>query len=253
MPFFGSKLSEVERHLFGNVKKTKSVFPEVTLTMEYGLGLMFDLSEDVNEAVSKSVEPNLFANRSLFARNRQLLLVAYFCFRCSNYGTQFVILRTVLENNNLMRLFNLHPQYAYEWLSSEKHKRFPLPIQAKYGKSGKHDRAFKNWRVRDELFKEIKEEKVAEGIERLYSELCEYTHPNFKGWHELMGLLGTEEQLLRMPAFSEGNAYEIIGLSLWSLQVSFKTLVETFGKFVSDFSVHLGEWQEAYKKLMERY
>jgi hypothetical protein len=253
MPLFGLKLSEVERHLFGNVKKTKSVFPELTLMMEYGLALMFDLTEDVNEAVRKSAEPNLYANRSLFARNRQLLLNAYFCFLCSNYGTQFVILRTVLENNNLMRLFNLHPQYAYWWLSSEKQKRFPPQIQAKYDKSGKYDMVFKNWWVRDELFKEIKKERVAKGIKKIYGELCEYTHPNFRGWHELMGSLGTEEQLLRMPAFSGGNAYEIIGLSLWLVQMSFKALVETFGDFVSDFSVHLGGWQNAYNMLMIRY
>jgi hypothetical protein len=88
MPLFGLKLSEVERHLFGNVKKTKSAFPDVTLTMEYGLALMFDLTEDVDEAVRNSAGPNLYANRNLFARNRQLLLNAYFCFLCSSYGVR---------------------------------------------------------------------------------------------------------------------------------------------------------------------
>jgi hypothetical protein len=112
---------------------------------------------------------------------------------------------------------------------------------------------FGNSWVRRKLFEEIKKETVAKDIKKIYGELCEYTHPNFRGWHELMGLLGTEEQMLRMPAFSEGNASEIIRLSLWLFQMSFKTLVETFGKSVSDFSVHLGEWEKAYKKLMERY
>ncbi len=201
MSLFGVKLSEVERHFLGNVKKTKSVFPDETVAIEYGLALMLGLTSDLNDAVRKNKEPNLYANRSLFARNRQLLLNAYFCFLCSNYGTQFVILRTILENNNLMRLFNLHSRYAYWWLSSEKQKRFPPEIQAKYGKSGKYDMEFGNSWVRNKLFKEIKKEKVAENIKEIYGELCDYTHPNFKGWQELMGSMEKEEVLMKMPAF----------------------------------------------------
>ena len=107
MILFSSKLFEVESRLFDNIKKTKSIFPEETQKIEFGLALMRDLTQITQNAVDDyRTKPNLYANHNLFARNRQLLLNAYFCLLSSSYGTEFVILRTVLENNNLMRLFN---------------------------------------------------------------------------------------------------------------------------------------------------
>jgi len=253
MSLFGSKLSGIERHFLGNVKKTKFVFPDETTAIERGLALMLDLTADLNDAVRKNKEPNLYANRSLFARNRQLLLNAYFGMICSNYGTQFVILRTVLENNVLMRWFDLHPQYAYEWISSETQKRFPPEIQAKYGKSGKHDIVFKSERVTSKLFKEIKKREVAENLKEIYGELCDYTHPNFKGWQELMGSAGKEEVLMKMPAFVEDNTFKTIGLSLYLMQMSFKTVVESFKDLLFDFFFDLEIWQNTYEKLIARY
>jgi len=138
MTLFGLELSEVENRLFNNIKKTKSTFPEETQIIEFGLALMRDLTQITQDAVNDyKTKPNLFANHNLFARNRQLLLNAYFCLLCSSYGTQFVILRTVLENNNLMRLFNKNPQFAFEWLSEDVQKRFSEETQLKYGKSKK--------------------------------------------------------------------------------------------------------------------
>jgi hypothetical protein len=116
MTFLGFRLSKLEKHVCANMKETTSAFPEEIALMEYGLDLMFKLTHDINEALKNREKPQLHTNANLFARNRQLLLNAYFCFRCSHYGTQFVILRTIIENNNLMRLFNLDPRYAYEWL-----------------------------------------------------------------------------------------------------------------------------------------
>jgi len=253
MSLFGLKLSELEHHLFKNTQRTRSAFSEETRAIENGLAMMVDLTNDVNEAIRKKAEPNIYANMRLFARNRQLLLNAYFCMLCSNYGTQFVILRTVLENNNLMRLFNLHPEYAYEWLSSEKQRQFPSQVQAKYGRSTRKNREFKDLRVRAQLFREIKKEKVAKEIKEIYGQLCDYTHPNFKGWHEVMGLHGNEEVLLRMPAFVGDNAIEAVKLSLWLMQLSFKTMVETSRVFISDFGVDLDRWQRTCNKLMVKY
>jgi hypothetical protein len=51
---FGLKLSEIERHFLGNVKKTKSVFPDETTAIERGLVLMLDLTADLNGAVRKN-------------------------------------------------------------------------------------------------------------------------------------------------------------------------------------------------------
>src|SRR3990170_1588522 len=117
MTLFGSSLTEVESRLFENLKKTKAIFPEETRRIEWGLSLMRDLTQIAKEASKEYPrKPNLYVNHDLFARNRQLLLNAYVCLLFSSYGTQFVILRTVLENSNLMRLFNKKPQCAFEWL-----------------------------------------------------------------------------------------------------------------------------------------
>ncbi len=111
---FSATLAEVENRLLENMEKTKSVFPEETRSIEAGLGLMFKITTISKDAVKEYPEkPNFPANHNLFARSRQLLLQAYICCLSSSYGTEFVILRTVLENNNLMRLFNEKPELAF--------------------------------------------------------------------------------------------------------------------------------------------
>lgn len=254
MTMFGSKLAEVESRLFDNIKKTKSIFPEETQRIEFGLALMRDLTQVTQDAVKDyKTRPNLFANHNLFARNRQLLLNAYLCLLCSSYGTQFVILRTVLENNNLMRLFNKNPQYAFEWLSKEKQKWFPKETQSKYGKSGKSNRPFKAGWVRKQVFNEIEKEKIRSGISKFYGELSNYTHPNFLGWQELVGRRGESEIILNMPRFLLNNAEKAVGITLYLTQLSFKTFYETFKDYAGGFADQMKEWQDNFNKLIVRY
>jgi hypothetical protein len=253
MTIFGFRLSRVENHICANIKKTTSAFPEEIALLEYGLDLMFKLTRNINEALKDREEPQLYANGNLFARNRQLLLNAYFCLRCSHYGTQFVILRTIMENNTLMRLFNLHPRYAYEWLPLTMQKQFSSRTQAKYGKSGKAAATFKFPWVRNMVFKKGGKEKIGERIGKIYRELCDYTHPNFRGWRELMGLQVEKEILLELPAFTPDNASELVGVTLYSMQMSFKTCVETFNEYLHGFVIDLNAFQRQFNKLMARY
>ena len=158
-----------------------------------------------------------------------------------------------MENNNLMRLFNLHSQYAYEWLPLATQKRFSLETQSKYNKSGRSNRTFKDRWVRNMVFKKEGKEEVGKRIKKIYSELCDYTHPNFKGWRELMGLQGKKEVLLELPAFTADNASELVGATLYFMQMSFKTCVETFRQYLFGFAFQLRAWQENFNKLMVRY
>lgn len=260
MVLFGLKLSEIETRLLENIKKTKSVFPEETQRIEFGLALMRDITQITQDAVNDyKTKPNMYANHNLFARNRQLLVNAYFCLLTSSYGTQYVILRTVLENNNLMRSFNKNPQCAFEWLSREKQKEFPKETQLKYGKScqsieGKDfNRIFKPWQVRKHVFNEIEKEKVRSGIKEFYEELSNYIHPNFKGWKELVGRRGETEIILKMPRFLPKNADKAIGIMLYLTQMSFKTFVETFKGYLCGYALRLKEWQDNYNKLIVSY
>jgi len=251
---FGLKLAQVENRLFDNIKKTKSAFPEETRIMEFGLALMRDLTQVTQDAVNDyKKKPNLFANHNLFARNRQLLLNAYFCVLSSSYGTESVILRTVLENNNLMRLFNKNPQYAFEWLSKDMQNRFPQETKLKYGKSGKHGKTYSASLVRKHVFDESGKEKVRNDIKQVYSELCNYTHPNFFGWQELVGNQEQNEIILNMPKFISQIADKPIADMLFLMQLSFKTFAETFKGYLAGFAVQLKEWQDNFKKLIVRY
>ena len=254
LALFGSNLTIVESRLFENLKETKVVFPEETQRIEWGLALMRDLTQITKEA-SKDYpkKPNLFANHNLFARNRQLLLNAYVCLLFSSYGTQFVILRTVLENNNLMRLFNKNPQYAYEWLPKNLQKRFTEETQLKYGKSGKHDQTYFPSPVRNYVFGDIGKAKVKSDIKKFYDQLCNYTHPNFLGWQELVSKKGDTEFVLNMPWFSSVNSEIATGVTLFLMQGSFKAFVETFRGYLVGFAYQLQEWQDNFNKLMLKY
>jgi len=254
MILLGKVLSKVESRLFDNIEKTKSIFPDETQRIAFGLALMRDLTQVSRDAVNDyKTRPNLFANHNLFARNRQLLLNAYFCLLCSSYGTEFVILRTVLENNNLMRLFNINPQYAFEWLPKEKQKRFSKETQLKYDKSNISNRTFKPPFVRKHIFNEVGKKKVRIEIAKFHDQLSNYTHPNFLGWQELVGQREEGEIMLNMPRFLWKNAETAMGITLYVMQLSFKTFVETYKNYVGGFADHLKEWQENYNKLIVRY
>jgi hypothetical protein len=253
MTFFGFKLTDLESILFKNTKKTKSIFPDETQLIEFGLELMIRLTQITKDHIEDFWnEPNLVANYNLFARNRQLLLNAYICVLNSSYGTEFVILRTVLENNNLMRFFNKYPQHAFDWFSHEMQERFPEDIKSRYSISGRKNETFSFKPSTNNIF-DVGKEKVKEGILDFYGQLCNYTHPNFLGWRELIGKQDETEFIFRAPQFSINNSENSIGITLYLMQLSFKTFVETFRNYLNGFVGELNYWQENYNKLIYRY
>jgi hypothetical protein len=254
MPLFGAKLSDIEYRLLENVRKNKAVFPDEIQQIETGSTLIRDLTEITKETSKGYPEkPNYSTNHELFARNRQLLLNAYVSLLFSSYGTQFVILRTVLENNNLMRLFNKNPQYAFEWLPVNLQKRFTAEMQSKYGKSGKHDRTYYPSFVRKLVFDTVEKEKVRDDIKKFYDQLCDYTHPNYAGWKELVVQKQDGERILNVPCFSLVESDTAIGVYLFSMQTTFKAFVETFRGYLAGFAIQLKTWQERNTELLLRH
>jgi hypothetical protein len=152
-----------------------------------------------------------------------------------------------------MRLFNKEPQYAYEWLPKEMQKRFSKETQLKYGTSGKENRTYYPSFVREHVFSEIKQEKVRSDIKDFYNDLCDYTHPNFSGWQELVIKEGQNEIILNMPRFISQIAEKSIAEMLFLTQLSFKTFFETFKGHLGGFAVQLKMWQDNFNKLIVRY
>ena len=252
MILFGLKLSKVEDRLPANVKRTKSAFPEETQMMEFGLALLLDLTPILKDAEKDyGKKPGMLANCNLFARNIQLLPNAYSCLLGASYGTQFVILRTILENNNLMRYFTKNPQYAYEWFPRIIQKRFSKETQLAYGKSGKESQTFYPASVRSDIFGT--KGKVKQDIEKFYDRLCNYTHPNFPGWQELIDMKDKHEFIQTLPQFSPDYTYTAIGMTLYLTQYSFKTFTETFKGYILPYALQLTKWQQDYLKMMVRY
>ena len=255
MNIFGQELSKIESHLFGNIKYTKSVFPEETKLIEFGLALLWRFTNITNEAaIMQKDKPNIIANQNLFGRNRQLLLNAYFCLLYSNFGTCFVLLRTVLENNNLMRQFNKEPKDAFIWFSKDRRNKFPAEIQTKYAADVKEaEFKPKPFPSMKEFFSDIPNKNVQKDYERMYGELCNYSHPNYVGWQELMADEGEKENLLESPEFVAENAEIAIGLTIFYIQLSFKTYVETFKAHTMIFNDLLEKWIDGYNKFIPLY
>jgi hypothetical protein len=90
-------------------------------------------------------------------------------------------------------------------------------------------------------------------IEHKRVQLCNYTHPNFVGWQELMGEKGEGEFILNIPAFSTTNSETGIGVTLFLMQVSFKSFVETFKGYLARFAYQLEEWQDNFNRLIPRF
>ncbi|HSV49783.1 MAG TPA: hypothetical protein VLH35_05660 [Candidatus Acidoferrales bacterium] len=241
---FGKKLSEIENRLNDNTVKTKQAFPEETDLIESGLDLMFNLTRISKEVHTQYPDnPHFYTNHNLFVRNRQLLLQAYISCLSSSYGTEFVILRTILENNNLMRLFNKKPDYAFDWLPKDFQKRFTSEAQTIYGQSGKHDQTYDPFPVIGWVFDDKQRKKVRRDINKLYGQLCNYSHPNFGGWHELIAFKDGIETIERLPNFSPTKGKTSLGLFLFIMQLTFKSYVDTFGINLVTFADDLRLWQ----------
>lgn len=253
MILFGSKLSEIENRLLSNVKKTKATFPNETQLLEVGLALMRDMAYETQDIVRDyEKNPSFLTNQNLFARNRELLLNAYFCMLSSSYGTEVVILRVALENAFIMRLFKKEPQFAFEWLSEEIQQQFSLGIKSKYGKSHISLRKIKADLLKG-IFRDVAKEKAKKDVKKFYDTLSNYSHPNFVGWRHLISANDGYGIIQDTPQFSPEYADKAIGMLLYFMQLSFKAFVETFRDFLQSFAPQLNEWQKNFEKIMARY
>ena len=253
MALFGTKLSDIESSLNKNAKKNRIVFPEEIQQIESGLKLLRDLTKITKEASKEYPnKPNYSANHELFARNRQLLLNAYVSLLFSAYGINFVILRTVLENNNLMRLFNKSPKFAYWWFPSVIQKRFSKETQSNFSQQGKERQTYSPKEVRKQIFDTVKKETLRDEIREFYSQLCDYTHPNYKGWKELIIQKDGLEMILNVPSFSSKESETGLGIYLFIMQGTLKGFVETFRDYLQEFANQLNTWQDKTRGLLQR-
>jgi hypothetical protein len=107
--------------------------------------------------------------------------------------------------------------------------------------------------VLKEVHREEKQKKVKDATAKIYGQLCDYTHPNFLGWQELMGMQGSIEVLLELPIFVAENTDNSLKVMLYLMQFSIKTFVETFKTYLDGYAGQLNEWQERWNKIMPKY
>ena len=251
---FGNSLNDINERLSSNLKTTKSVFPDEIKLIESGMLLLREVTKITGEASKEYPKaPNMFANHNLFARNRQLILNAYVCCLHASYGTSFVILRTVLENNNLIRLFNKNPQLAFEWLPKEQQKKFDQEVQKRFGASGKKNQTYDPMPVTDLVFGDMTNRKIKKELNKFYGQLCNYTHPNSTGWKELVAYKENFEVIQNMPTFSPVTGENVIGVLLFSMILTFRAFVETFEGYLMEYADQLIQWQNDFLKIMTRY
>jgi len=108
-----------------------------------------------------------------------------------------------------MRLFNKKPELAKEWFANP-------------------DEFRKEWtpqKIRDELFKEGS--RLWNSYNKFYWKLCDYSHPSFKGWSELV----YDKSILWHPVFNEDYASEYIGLIFFIIVQSLQQFAEAFKRW----------------------
>ena len=171
------------------VDRTEEVFPHEIKLMLASTNLMRRVTTISKEAIKEfSTKPNLSAVMNLFARNRSLVHFSTVCLMNGGYAPTKVLSRVSLENILCMRLFNKKTDLAKEWFEDPEEFR----------------REWTPERIRGELFS--KGSRLWKAYRKIYGNLCNYTHPSFKGWSEQV----SDKSILWHPVFSPDYASECI-------------------------------------------
>jgi hypothetical protein len=193
------------------MNQTEKIFPEELTLILATTNLMrrvTSISKNLREEFSR--DPRLATIMTLFCRNRELAHFAMVCLMNGGYAPSKVLIRVGLENSLCMRLFVKRGDLAKEWLSNPK----------RFGKT---------WfptKIRDELFP--KDSSLEKSYKEFYEELCNYTHPNFKGWSEQF----YGKTILWHPVFDPDYASECIGLIFFIMVHSFMQFTTTFRQWL---------------------
>ena len=134
----------------------------------------------------------------------------------AGYAETKILSRVSMENFLLMRLFAIRPDLAVGWISD------PEQFREKWSAN----------KIRKSVLN--KKPEVAANYDRFYWQLCNYTHPSFKGWYELFKKQNNGVFIGSSPEFNPDYASECIGLICFAMIQSMKVYVDVFKPWIDE-------------------
>jgi hypothetical protein len=187
------------------MRKTEGIFPDEIRLLLKSTNYMRRVTRVAEVAIPTfDKQPYLRAVMDLFCRNRELSHFSVVCLLNGGYAETKILSRVAMENYLLIRLFNLKPELSELWFSNPEAFR-------------------KQWepkKIRKTLFGNSPTK--LEGYQKHYSALCDYSHPSFKGWIELMKRVDDSILIASSPEFNADYASECIGLIFYAVIQSVK-------------------------------
>jgi hypothetical protein len=193
------------------ISKTEKVFLEETTLLRKSTNFMRRVTIIANKAIASFDEqPNLRAVMDLFCRNRDIVHFSIVCMINGGYSETKILSRVAMENFLLIRLFNMKPNLAKYWFSNPEEFR-------------------KDWKP-EEIRKTVfaKFPRRTRSYSEFYGLLCDYSHPSFEGWIELMKKVDSKVFIGCRPEFNADYASECIGLIYFIIMQSIKGFEDAF-------------------------
>lgn len=200
----------------GIVNRTEKVFPEEITLLRASTNLMRRLTSITDKMVTLlDKRADLKAIMDLFSRNRDLVHFSSVCLFTGGYPETKILSRVALENFLLIRLFQIEPELAQLWFSDPK----------------KFREKWKAANVRKRVLSQTP--KWQESYAKFYWKLCDYTHPSFLGWIELMKSKTEGVYIMWRPNFNPDYASECLGLIFWVIIQSTIGYTNAFNKWLT--------------------
>ena len=220
MELFSRRLQRLEKNMKEVLKRTRFAFSDTIYGIEEVLDVLSDLTRIMEQVMKDSPQnPKYWANFDLFARSRVLLRSSYLCLITGNYGSVLCLLRSVLENNELMLFFHLEPQEVHEWSTQ------PNWWKEKENKVGQ---------LRNRIFSILAKEnnKLKKVFDDLYGEMSEYTHPRFRGWKELKIREGKIVKIPRFPTYNQNTIESLLRKMIFITYQALRAFEVTYTEYL---------------------